>query len=386
MSRSIVRMETLVYYDGPEVVLAFDQLSTRYVCVLVERSDMRELYFCTPISPEKSISLISGNTDLRSVFITAEIPEFFTLEFSSKADELPQLSAIMQNNIPEKWFPTESFYITESRKNDPSLVTEAQRKNRAIIELSLDPPEAANETKIKAANLGYALTVFQTLVKHAYHKSIASLSAKARKFLDQEDNFDMEVIGFASGSFKIRMQSRNAPDLTGYTEISRGFLKIDEVMSPMEDPEQQKELLRKNAGHFLKAFEKFIKLAIDFNSSIAYSWTIPESSDIHASRLSRKQAEPIYSILCATQELSVEKVVLHGRITRADIRTGLWTLFDEDNEIYYSGKSDPAAYVSLSGVTIQSKRYELNCEEHLIEEAITRKEKTQLFLISYQEL
>jgi hypothetical protein len=379
-------METLVYYDGPEVVLAYDQLSTRYICVLVERPEVAERYLCTPVSPERSLSLLSGNADLRSVFTSAEVSEFYTLDVLPKSEAALLLSPIERTSIPDKWLPAEGFYLTDLKKDEPVLVVQAQHKNRAIIELSLEPPEAASETKIKAANLGYALTVFQTLVKHAYHKSISSLSGKARRFLDQDENFDMEVLGFAPGSFRVMMQSRNAPDLTGYTEISRAFRKIDEIMSPMEDPEQQKELLKKNAGHVLKAFEKFIKLAIDFDSSIAYRWTIPESPEIHAISLSRKQAEPIYTILRETQELSVEKIVLTGRMTRADFRTGLWTLLNEEDENYYSGKSDPSKYVSLSGVTIQSKRYELNCEEHLIEEAVTGKEKTQLVLVSYKEL
>jgi hypothetical protein len=379
-------METLVYYDGPEVVLAYDQLSTRYICVLVERLALAARYLCAPVSPERSLSLLSGNADLRSVFVGPEVSEFYTLEVST-GDERPLLLApVDQGAIPEGWLPSDGFYISDLKEDERSLVTKAQHKNRAVIELSLEPPESAVETKIRAANLGYALTVFQTLVKHAYHKSISGLSAKTRRFLDQDDNFDVEVLGFQPGSFQVLMQSRSAPDLTGYTEIARALRKIDEIMSPRDDLEQQKEVLKNNAGHLLKAFEKFIKLAIDFNSAVAYSWAIPESPEVNSRRLSRRQAEPIYTILSETQELSVEKVVLRGRMTRADYRTGLWTLLNEDDEVYYSGRTDPSKYVSLSGVTIESKRYQIECAEHLIEETVTGREKTQLYLVSFKEL
>jgi hypothetical protein len=196
----------------------------------------------------------------------------------------------------------------------------------------------------------------------------------------------MEVVAFAPGSFKVKMQSRGAPDLTGYTEISRALLRLDEIMEPRQDLEEEKAVLKRNAGHLLKAFERFLKIAVDYDSAISYAWTIPESPEVHVRKLSRRQAEPIYNIINETHELGIERKVLKGKITRADSETGVWTLLDESDDKSYSGKCDPAAYVSLSGVTIREKDYELVCEEHLLEETVTGKEKFQLLLVSYKEL
>ncbi len=385
MNKKITSFETLVYYDGPEVVLVSDQISTKYVCALVVRGPESDKYFCTSISPSRLESFTSGSIDLRSIFDSSEANDFYTIELrDQEVTDIPILP-IDFASLPQEWLPDEGFFLEPQPTEDLDLLHEATARNRAVIDLSLRPPESSIGNKISAYNLSQSVGMFQTLLKYAYKKSIAALSQAAKKVLDQIQNYEVEVLTFAPGSFKVRMQSKSPADLLGYTDISKALFKLDEIVGPIEDSEKSLDVLRRNAGHLIKAYQKFLKLAIDFNSTISYEWTFPELSKTIRHDITKRHAEPIYNLLEEKQDLGTEVINLVGRILKADVRSGVWTCLEEETNRTFTGKINPEREISLAGITLETTIYEFECEEHLVEEIVTGKEKTVLLLNKYKE-
>ena len=103
--------EILVFYDGPELVLAETKKSRKYLCLTVETDSNGIKALCAPVSDEKLDMLLAGRIDVRSLFTTPRSHNWYTTDLS-KGDSLP-LTKFVKNrwDIPPNWLPNFDFYL-----------------------------------------------------------------------------------------------------------------------------------------------------------------------------------------------------------------------------------------------------------------------------------
>lgn len=58
--------ETLLYFDGPQILSCEDPAGHRYVAHLVEESEGMARWFLVPVSPERLAAIRTGDIDLRT--------------------------------------------------------------------------------------------------------------------------------------------------------------------------------------------------------------------------------------------------------------------------------------------------------------------------------
>lgn len=386
MKRILTQVETLVYCDGPQLFLAHDQLQLRYLCVLIQRDDDFDRYFCIPISLRRLNDFLSGESDLRTIFKVPETDELFTGKALDGQYEHIEIQPVPLDQIDSDWLPEPGFLLEREHLPDIKVVQQSVERQRAVIHWSLNPPEAREESKITAEHLGQALKLVQRLVKHAFRKALRDVNDQTKRMIDTSQNYEMEVFAFSPGSFTIQMQTTAPADLLGYSQIAKALRLIDDVNQELDNPEATVETISKIGGHFATTYRDLLKFIIENSVPIGYEWSMPELRDSVSRTITARNANPIYNILIQREDIGREEKKLIGRVSKVDVNNGTWRLLSEDDQREHAGKCDPATEVSLAGITVKTQRYEFVCEERLEEERGTGRESTVLYLKSHKPL
>jgi len=385
MKRILIPKEVLIYVDGPELFIGNDQVGAHYICLLSESTDSVERYLCAPISTERLANFNLGQIDLLDIITDSETGELYTSIIRDSELAEIVLHLINISEVPDTWLPEKGFFFVKEDLPNELVVQESCSKNKGIVHLALNPPEArGDDTKIDIVTLADSSKAFQNLVKFAYKKSLSGLKPELRKKYESADNYELEAYACSSGSFKLHLQSKLDADLSGYAELFRAMTKIDELMQLAQDPEKAIEILKLNKGHLIGAFKKFLALIIEKNVPLYYEWTTPQHRKSFRKSITKETATPLYELLLDTKELDIEQKEFIGEVTKVDIEAGQWTIINEEDKKHYSGRLDADSPVSLSGITAGGIRYKFICEERIEEETVSGKEKTFYFLISHQ--
>ncbi|NQS97145.1 MAG: hypothetical protein HQ591_01700 [candidate division Zixibacteria bacterium] len=148
MTRIIHHTRTLVYYDGPELFEASDQLGTKYLCLAVEDTEAGVRYLCVPVSNIRLSEFYHDAIDLRNIFKNPESEELFYTDIID--GDFNKLRLIPQpiQDLSQDWLPDSGFYLERPTIDEDTIAQESASRNRAIIHLALNPPEAREEPTI----------------------------------------------------------------------------------------------------------------------------------------------------------------------------------------------------------------------------------------------
>lgn len=382
MNRKLEYVETLLYYDLPNIFVGKDILGISYICLLVEIGELEDKFLCVPISPLRLQDYKKGNVDLRFVFERPESDEYYLAEVSGFSISDFEITPIENNEFPQSWLPDDGFFHEIELQSENLVVREAFERNRGISHWRLSPPESANEPKISAAKLAYGLQLINKIIKRAYQKSLALMESGAKEAIKALDYSDNEVYAFSNGSFTIHMQTTMPADLLGFSQISRAYDIIDEVSQNIEDPDASIQSLSKYGGHFVSAYKDLLAFIVESNIPIDYEWSMPSRSDTTRRKFIPREAKPVLDALRRLREISTETKVITGYFTKVDETRNTWKIHSSSDDRDYYGNSE----ISLAGITIHLKEYALICEEIMQEQPGTGREIPSLILKSFSEL
>lgn len=374
--------ETLLYYDGPQLISAKDQIGGEYICLLDEMNEGNDFYFCIPISHRKLGLIRSGEVDLRSAFEKPEIE----LLYKGKAVD-GDLSKIGLHRIDERetssdWLPEPGIFLNIVKKSQSDLLNETTERNRLIILCNMNPPEASNESKISVENLIEGVGLYQRVLKYAYSKSIQytqKLSTGVKNVLNSPENYRLEVFGFSGGSFTVLLQTEKQVDLLGYAELAKALELIDSISAMADDSQEAFSIISKYGGHFATAYKDLLQFIVEKQVPLNYEWTMPQLKTSITGKIIPRFAEPLYEKLVSREEVGVERKKLKGRFTLLG-KSGQWNLFNEEDNKEYKGTSD----IDLAGTIFMTQKYSIECEEKIIVNRSTGREVFRLHLLSYE--
>lgn len=353
--------------------------------MLVARDGEGDRFLATAVSTGRLADVMSGRISLHDAFVHTETGEAFACSFE-RIDGEPLLRMSIIDDIPSTWLPAEDLLLSEFLDEEPvaDLLSEAVARSRAVVVFKLDPPEAYADTKINAERLADALRIFQTFVRHAYTKGAASLSDQWKRFWGGEDAHTLQVFAFSPGSFRVHLQAKEGPDVSGLSAIGVALKKIDEITSHLDSPEATIEVVQRNRGHVVAAYQSLLRFVVEQGTPFEYAWADLESHHTHSRRISPEAAAQIYDALMQRQELGKEELNLVGAFSRVDKDGGTWTMKVQGEDV--KGELAEGAGNLLFGVTIGAKLYRASCEERLEEVVGSGRQKTRILMRELTEL
>lgn len=378
--KTLTFFQSLIYFDRPVLLLATDAIGIKYICVLVQENPQTDDYLCVALSEGRSKELQLGQVDVRSVFEKPEVNERYLAK--TIEGNFDTLSAVLvpAEDIKGTWYPLPGVYLNNNYISGV-VVQQSVEKHRAIIHCSLNPPEAATESKISIPHLSQGLTRFQSLLEQAYKKGLSGLEGTLREELLSPSNYQLEVFGTARGSFTFQMQTVEPADLLGYSYIAKAFELIDRVALNIRDTKTALELISKNSGHFATAYKNLLEYVANDSVAFEYEWTMPEKKTSTKASIIPRYAQSLYNAIIEKADIGKEVFTVTGHFIGVHSEKRTWTFGTEQSEKKINGESS----VDLAGITIQLKRYKINYEE-LLQRDGTGRESKKVVLTSYTEI
>jgi hypothetical protein len=380
--RLLHQKEILSFNDVPQLFVAEDEVDTAYVCLLVERGEETDKYLCVAVSKRRLARLREGELDLKELLETPESREVFEGRPLNGDRRQLEIRLLASDAIPHEWLPDAGFFVELEPAADEKIVEEARARNRPVIHCTLMPPESIEEPKITAVHLIEGIALFQQLLKRAYNKVIREIEGAIRDEMLMPANYQLEVIDLSAGSFTVHMQTVAQADLFGYSPVEQALELLDAVTYEDQTIEKAVELIAEHGRLFVTQYRRLLNYVVEHEAPFSYEWASPGRPQSEARLITPRRARPVYKALVERKDIAREETRVVGRLTKVDAKNRTWRLQDEEGR-EYNGHVDPDSTLTLAGLVIQEREYELLCEERLEEEKATGRQFTTLYLMSY---
>ena len=377
--KSIHYIATLFYYDGIQIFEARDAIGGNYVAVMIEPMNGADRYLLAGVEPERLRQFRIGELDFRSLLLERAEGEWFIATAWGGLDaplELELQTAPLQD-CPD--LPDPGFLLHDS-PTESEVVREARSRNNLVLEIAVEPPEAAEEHQIHAGTLAGLLLNLQTLVKHAYSAALRERPAGTRRVADRSDAHLLNVvIPAAAGSFRLVLEAASSPDMFGHSPLADALERMDRFFELVDDPKQTLAMVKMHRGHFAGAYLRLLRFLVENRTGLRYAWAEPGHLRPKRYSVSRAEAVPLVEYLSGVSNIGAETVLLMGSLQKADNGKGDWRLATDEGE--FSGKIKPDG-PSLEGLKIGG-RYQFTCLEE-IEESQSGREQRTLYLVEHE--
>jgi hypothetical protein len=378
--KTIRHTTTLFYYDGPQVFEARDSIGGHYVAVMVEPQDGQDRYLVAGVAPERLRQFRSGTLDLRSLLAEAGGEEWYLATTTAGLDQ-PLSLAPQSTSVTGSGLLPDAGFVLHDRPTEELALREARERNNLVFELAVEPPEAAEEHRIRVGTLVGLLNHVQMMVKHAYGAALRDLSLSTRRAIDRSKAHLMNVVIPAKeGSFRIVLEAVETPNLIGQNELARALERVDALFEKAANPEQAAAVVRANSGHLAGAYLRLLRFLIQHNTGLRYSWAEPTFSKPRSRSISEGEATPLVSLLSGVSNLGSEPADLIGTLEEADVTKRTWRIATPDGK--YSGEVNQGG-PSLEGLKLGSA-YKFSCIEEIEEHEGTGREQRTLYLIEHR--
>lgn len=352
--RSLKHTQTLMYYDGPELIEARDQIGGYWIVMLVENRETDDLFIAAGVAPEQLQLFKSGRLDLKTLFLCRPIPEWFLTSSIGDLNE-PFLLEPASGDLEKSGYLPDDDLFLHVVTSDDSVIQESRKRNNLILELSVDPPEAATEHRIATFKLAGLISGMDSLLKKAYTVGMNRLDRKSKNSMNKDvpvtegPGFDV-IIPAKAGSFRIVLEAISHPNLFHESEAARALLLIDELFSNPSDIRAAIEKVKgsKALGH---AYFNFLKFLIKSNTGFSYSWAEPSFVSARRGKISHSEAIPLAEALSNSELRQSLPRQLTGVVESADQNSGEWGL--RSGRERFKGKIAEGGQ-SLAGLTIGS--------------------------------
>ncbi|MBR2166674.1 MAG: hypothetical protein IJ915_09075 [Paludibacteraceae bacterium] len=106
--RPLTLLQTLAFYDVPQIVTAVDATGTRYLCTLYAQDEKACRYLGVQISEPRLKAFIGGQLDLRSAYTNPEVENALYVVEAQQA-QLTATNLLAQKDISEDMLPEQGY-------------------------------------------------------------------------------------------------------------------------------------------------------------------------------------------------------------------------------------------------------------------------------------
>jgi len=106
--RPLTLLQTLAFYDVPQIVTAVDATGTRYLCTLYAQDEKACRYLGVQISEPRLKAFIGGQLDLRSAYTNPEVENALYVVEAQQA-KLQATHLLAQKDISEDMLPEQGY-------------------------------------------------------------------------------------------------------------------------------------------------------------------------------------------------------------------------------------------------------------------------------------
>ena len=111
--RPLTLIDTLEFYDVPQILTATDATGTNYLCTLFYQSTGGYQYLGVQISEPRLMAFVGGQLDLREAYLHPEVDNALYL-VEAKQESLIATTLIQPNELTDNMLPEAGYYYDAS--------------------------------------------------------------------------------------------------------------------------------------------------------------------------------------------------------------------------------------------------------------------------------
>ena len=116
--RPLTLINTLEYYDVPQILVAADATGTNYLCTLYQNDEEEGyLYLGVQISEPRLMAFIGGQLDLRDAYIHPEVENALYV-VTAKKEALTATTILQSQDLTENMLPEAGYFYDASDLTD----------------------------------------------------------------------------------------------------------------------------------------------------------------------------------------------------------------------------------------------------------------------------
>jgi hypothetical protein len=108
--RPLTLINTLEYYDVPQILTATDATGTNYLCTLFKQTEDGYQYLGVQISEPRLMAFIGGQLDLRDAYLHPEVENALYL-VDAKQEKLSATPLLQPDDITEEMLPEAGYFF-----------------------------------------------------------------------------------------------------------------------------------------------------------------------------------------------------------------------------------------------------------------------------------
>ena len=111
--RPLTLINTLEYYDVPQILVAADATGTNYLCTLYNNTENGYLYLGVQISEPRLMAFVGGQLDLRDAYVHPEVENALYV-VTAKQEVLTATTILQPQDISEDMLPETGYFYDAS--------------------------------------------------------------------------------------------------------------------------------------------------------------------------------------------------------------------------------------------------------------------------------
>ncbi len=125
--RRLTLINTLEFYDIPQILTAADATGTNYLCTLFKQADDCYVYLGVQISEPRLMAFIGGQLDLRDAYLYPEVENGLYL-VEAKQEALTATTILQPEDITEEMLPEVGYFFeSDDIADDADMQTDTYK-------------------------------------------------------------------------------------------------------------------------------------------------------------------------------------------------------------------------------------------------------------------
>ncbi len=372
--------KTLVFYDGILLFEAKDPIGGTYLASHVKPVPKGDRYLLVGCRPEDLRMLRQGAIEPRSLMQESAEYGWFLADLTSTERPLDILDQGFES-IPEKHLPGEGITIAEFEV-DHETTRQARERDNVILQVSIEPPEAVGEYRVRTDTLTGLLTRVERLTRYAAERTaIEGANPRTRGRVSRNVG-RLEIVGISHGSIKVTLQEARGLDTNRESLLAKALEQLDGLFNEQDTSNRAEAYLAAYDSRVANAYISLMKFLRARKTGFSYTWATPTSRHPSHRGISLERVRKIASELPefvedSDNETPADEIVLEGTLEMADEPANRWRLRDLEHGVREGTVAEDGP--SLSNLVID-RWYRFLCSEEAELTGRRGRRKPALFL------
>ena len=377
---------TLDYYDGILLFEAKDPIGATYVALHIEPVPKGDRYLLVGCRPDDLRLFRLGAKELRILFTESAHYGWFLADLLD-VDTPLKVGEQISGDIPDQYLPGDGFRIAEFEV-DHDTTRRARERDNVVIQVSIEPPEAAHEYRVRTDTLAGLLTRVENLTRYAAEQVVADNEDPMAMTNAKRNAGRLEIVDISQGSIKVTLQEASGLDAKRESLLAKALERLDDLFKDLDRPDPAEVSLSEYSPKVANAYIRLMRFLRTKKTGFSYTWATPTSRSPSHRAVSLEQAQrtarELPEFMNAIDDESPEdEVILHGTLEMADEPGNQWRLRDPEQGVKEGTVEEGGP--SLSNLVIDSQ-YRFVCSEEIKGTGRRGRRKPVLYLRSIMPL